>query len=186
MSQSHRRKKQPILVRQQLLAVAGRLAVEQGMAAVTLDAVSQAAGVSKGGLLHHFPTKVTLLDGLFDSLVSAFDAAIDREMVNDPVPQGRFTRAYLRAVIGLQAEAEEGGGWRGLTMALLSEPGLRGRWRAWVQERSDEYVGTDSSIDAMIVRFAADGLWFADLVDSHELSADLRNGLVNRLMALAR
>ena len=39
------------------------------MAGVTLDAVSQAAGVSKGGLLHHFPNKMALLDGLFDDLI---------------------------------------------------------------------------------------------------------------------
>jgi AcrR family transcriptional regulator len=44
MSLAHHRRKQPALVRQQLLEVAARLTMEQGMAAVTLDAVSGASG----------------------------------------------------------------------------------------------------------------------------------------------
>ena len=80
MSDAHHRKKQPALVRQQLLEVAARLASEQGMAAVTLDAVSGASGVSKGGLLHHFPNKNALLEGLLDSLlVTALAAGVPDE-----------------------------------------------------------------------------------------------------------
>lgn len=69
MSDAHHRKKQPLLIRQQLLAVAARLAAERGVGAVTLDAVAAASGVSKGGLLHHFPTKASLLEGMLDSLL---------------------------------------------------------------------------------------------------------------------
>lgn len=49
MSKAHHRKKHPEAVRQQLLDVAAKLSLEKGPASVTLDAVSQAAGVSKGG-----------------------------------------------------------------------------------------------------------------------------------------
>ena len=68
MSTAHHRKKQPLFVRQQLLEVAARLASEKGMTAVTLDAVSGASGISKGGLLHHFPSKNMLLEALFDKI----------------------------------------------------------------------------------------------------------------------
>jgi AcrR family transcriptional regulator len=93
MSTAHQRKKQPELVRRQLLEVAARLSRREGAGGVTLDAVSQAAGVSKGGLLHHFPNRMALLDGLFDHLTAKFDAAIAVEMEKDPVVRGRFTRA---------------------------------------------------------------------------------------------
>src|ERR1700742_37505 len=99
MSEAHHRKKQPVLVRQQLLEVAARLASAQGMTAVTLDAVSAASGVSKGGLLHHFPSKNALLEALFDNLVTRLDGAIEDVMRDDPIPHGRFTRAYLQAVL---------------------------------------------------------------------------------------
>ncbi len=158
MSTAHHRKKQPLLVRQQLLEVAARLASEKGMTAVTLDAVSGASGVSKGGLLHHFPNKNTLLEALFDSLIERLDRAIEEEMRADPLPHGRFTRGYLRACLALRDQPEETKDWAQVTMVLLSEPQLRQRWLDWVRERSEEYVGTDSSVDAAIVRLATDGI----------------------------
>jgi AcrR family transcriptional regulator len=185
MSDAHHRKKQPALVRQQLLEVAARLASQQGMAAVTLDAVSGASGVSKGGLLHHFPNKNALLEGLLDSLLEQLDAAIEEGMRSDPLPHGRFTRGYLRAVLALRNQPDKNSGWAQVTMALLTEPRLRQRWRDWVRERSDEYIGTDSSTDTQIVRLASDGLWLADLLDSHETDDRARTSLVERLIDLS-
>jgi len=184
MSNAHHRKKQPVLVRQQLLEVAARLAGEQGMSAVTLDAVSAASGVSKGGLLHHFPTKNALLDALFESLLEKFDADIDELMRADPLPQGRFSRAYLQAVSGLKDRPDDSRSWTQVTIALLAEPRLRLRWRQWVAARAEEYIGTDSALDTLIVRFAADGLWFADTLESHDISGALRRELIARLIEL--
>jgi len=184
MSNAHHRKKQPVLVRQQLLEVAARLAGESGMSAVTLDAVSAASGVSKGGLLHHFPTKNALLDALFESLLERFDADIDELMRGDPLPQGRFSRAYLQAVSGLKDRPDDSRSWTQVTIALLAEPRLRLRWRQWVAARAEEYIGTDSALDTLIVRFAADGLWFADTLESHDISGALRRELIARLIEL--
>ncbi|TCU21628.1 TetR family transcriptional regulator [Rhizobium laguerreae] len=184
MSNAHHRKKQPVLVRQQLLEVAARLAASDGMAAVTLDAVSAASSVSKGGLLHHFPTKNALLDALFESLLEKFDADIEELMRGDPLPLGRFTRAYLRAVSGLKERPDDSRSWTQVTIALLAEPRLRLRWRQWVQARAEEYIGTDSSLDAQVVRFAADGLWFADTLESHDINGVLRRDLIDRLVEL--
>jgi AcrR family transcriptional regulator len=186
MSNAHHRKKQPVIVRQQLLDVAARLVASDGMSAVTLDAVSAASGVSKGGLLHHFPTKNALLDALFESLLERFDTDIEELMRGDPQSQGRFTRAYLNAVAGLRDRPEDARSWTQVTIALLAEPRLRHRWREWVQTRADEYIGTDSSLDAQIVRFAADGLWFADTLESHDIDGALRRDLISRLVELTR
>ena len=186
MALAHHRKKQPELVRRQLLDVAARLATENGMASVTLDAVSGASGVSKGGLLHHFPTKNALLDALFESLLERFDADIEERMRVDPVSHGRFTRAYLLAVADIQDDREDSRHWAQVTIAMLAEPRLRQRWREWVQARADEYVGTDSSVDAQIVRFAADGLWLSDTTESHDLGPAERRALIARLAELTK
>lgn len=189
MSSAHHRRKRPELVRQQLLEVAARLSLENGLAAVTLDAVAQAAGVSKGGLLHHFPSKMALLDGLFDDLTVRFDQAIDEEMRSDAVAHGRFTRAYLAAVFTLGGEGGEADpqaqGWRVLTIALLAEPALRARWRQWIADRADAFVGTDSSASCLLVRMAADGLWLADLLQSHDIGQDGRKALFESLKTLS-
>ena len=156
------------------------------MTAVTLDAVSGASGISKGGLLHHFPSKNMLLEALFDSLIERLDAAIEEAMRADPLPHGRFTRGYLHACLALRDQPQGAKDWAQVTMVLLSEPQLRQRGRDWVRERSEEYVGTDSSADAAIVRLATDGIWLADLLGSHDMDESARHRLVERLIELTR
>lgn len=185
MNSAHHRKKQPEAVRQLLLGVAARLCIEKGATGVTLDAVAGAAGVSKGGLLHHFPSKAALLDGLLDDLLDRLDAAIHQAMIEDPDPRGRFTRAYLKVcfVPGGMAEEER---WKAMTMALLGEPHLRQRWRRWVEDQSALHAGTDSSTDCELVRFATDGLWLASLLESHPHEPGREQGLMHRLVELTR
>lgn len=184
MTEAHRRKKQPEQVRQQLLEVAARLSQEQGAAGITLDAVSRAAGVSKGGLLHHFPNKIALLDGLFDDLVARFDHEIEAAMARDPEARGRFTRAYIDVCFALDPTADVPG-WRMLTIALIAEPNLKSRWCDWVSRRSAEFAETDASTGCVLARFACDGVWLADLMGSHDLDAAARSGLIENLKALS-
>ena len=47
-----------------LLDAAETVVARQGFANLTLDAVAAEAGISKGGLLHHFPSKDRLVEGL--------------------------------------------------------------------------------------------------------------------------
>lgn len=56
---------------------------EQGERAATLDAVARAAGVSKGGLLYHFPSKDALVDGLVARLDERLAEDIDRIRSSD-------------------------------------------------------------------------------------------------------
>lgn len=186
MADAHHRKKQPALIRRQLLGCAARLASERGIGAVTLDAVAAASSVSKGGLLHHFPTKASLLEAMLDSLIERLDEAIGAQMRRDPAPHGRFTRGYLRAVLDLRQRPEEAEDWGQVTLALLTEPQLRQRWRDWVEKQSEDFVGTDSSVDNQIVRFATDGIWLADLLSSHPAGAQSQPALIDRLISLTQ
>ena len=186
MSKAHHRKKHPEAVRQQLLEVAARLSLAKGLSSVTLDAVSQAAGVSKGGLLHHFPNKLSLLDGLFDDLTGKLDRTFAEKMQGDPEPRGRFTRAYVSVFFVPDGGLADGDQWKVLTTALISEPHLRERWRQWVEQHLAENVGTDSSLEAMLVRYAVDGLWLADLLGSPTMDASTRTTMMDRLLTLSR
>lgn len=78
------------VTRGRILDAFARLLVEHGERAATLDAVAAAAGVSKGGLLYHFGSKVALVDGLLARMVSLALADVTA-MRNDP----RGAVAYL-------------------------------------------------------------------------------------------
>lgn len=185
MSTSHKRKKDPEAVRQLLLQVAAGLCLEKGAAGMSLDAVAAAAGVSKGGLLHHFPSKAELMSGLLEDLIARMDSAIHEAMVVDPEPRGRFTRAYVRVCFVPGGMADEGH-WKAMAMALLTEPQLRQRWREWVERKAEMHAGTDATLDCEIVHFAVDGLWLSALLESHPMEREREHALVQRLLALSR
>ena len=145
---------------------------------MTLDAVSQAAGVSKGGLLHHFPNKVALLNGLFDDLTGKLERAIEERNAQRPGRSWPFYPRLSQRCLCLEEDADVQG-WQVLTVALLSEPQLRERWRVWVADHADEFVGTDSSPGCLLARFAADGLWLADILKSHEVDQPTRQAMLS-------
>ncbi|GEO96294.1 TetR/AcrR family transcriptional regulator [Kocuria turfanensis] len=58
----------PPAARDKLLAAFEQLVLAEGERAATLDAVAGAAGVSKGGLLYHFPHRRALVDATLQRL----------------------------------------------------------------------------------------------------------------------
>ncbi len=62
-------------MRETILAHTRRLTLEHGVVP-SLNAVADAAGVSKGGLIHHFPTRAALVDGLAAQALSQIDVAM--------------------------------------------------------------------------------------------------------------
>lgn len=69
----------------------------QGGGNFTLDGVAKQAKVSKGGLLHHFATKESLVAAIIQHLYSLFNARAQHYYDSDSEPKGRWLRAYVRA-----------------------------------------------------------------------------------------
>ncbi|WP_062206053.1 TetR/AcrR family transcriptional regulator [Aureimonas sp. AU12] len=162
MENAHRRKKQPGIVRRALLDHAARLVVEEGLAAVTVQAVSDAAGVTKGGFMHHFPSKQALITAVFEDLLGQIDRDLDARMAGDPEPWGSFTRAYVEAVLDMVPRGD-GGPLAALSLSWLTDAGLRTLWADWFAERLRRHDATDGAVSLAVVRLAADGLWLSDL-----------------------
>jgi AcrR family transcriptional regulator len=162
MSIAHERKKQPDLVRRRLLDCAAALAVEMGLSGLTIQAVADAADVTKGGLFHHFASKEKLIEGVFNDLLDKLDAEIDALLADDPVAHGRFTRAYVESALRLM-ESKAPSPWGALSISMMTDPALRRLWSDWYRARLVRHAETDSAPDLEIVRYAADGIWLADL-----------------------
>ncbi len=69
----------------------------QGLVGLTLDGVAKAAGVSKGGLLHHYPSKDALVEAILRRLFADFEARVGHYLEREPAAPGRSLRAYVRA-----------------------------------------------------------------------------------------
>ena len=82
-------------MRDKLLDAADTIVERQGIANLTLDAVAAEAGVSKGGLLHHFPTKDRLVEALVARCAENWRACYMGAWAETPEGPGRMTRALL-------------------------------------------------------------------------------------------
>ena len=82
-------------MRDQLLDAAEAVVVRQGIANLTLDAVAAHAGVSKGGLLHHFPSKDRLVEALVTRAAANWRACYLEALERTPEGPGRMVRALL-------------------------------------------------------------------------------------------
>jgi AcrR family transcriptional regulator len=92
-------KKSPSLTREHILQTAGRLVSTEGVSALTLDAVAKSAGISKGGLLYHFPSKEALMLAMIQArhewMLGVHKQ--ERERLADPTGPGSWHRALINA-----------------------------------------------------------------------------------------
>jgi AcrR family transcriptional regulator len=84
--------------RERILEGAMQVAIRDGIVATTLDAVAREAGISKGGLIHHFRTKDELISALLEHFPARVLRNLEARMAADPNPRGRFFRALVRTV----------------------------------------------------------------------------------------
>jgi len=171
--------------RRSVLDAAADLVATEGAAKLTLDAVAERVGLSKGGILHHFATKDSLIAAMIEDVVTQFEADLARHMQGESGP-GSFARAFLRACLDPDGA---------LTRTLRVSAGilaavainsqllapLRHRYDEWRQRLEDD--GIDPAI-AELVRSAADGLWLGNVLELGVASMALRKRVFAKLIEL--
>ncbi|MCR9258777.1 MAG: TetR/AcrR family transcriptional regulator [Pseudomonadaceae bacterium] len=104
-----------------ILEAAASIVEQSGAAHLTIDAVAAAAGVSKGGVLYHFPSKQALLEGMLESFLAQIanrtkayrDADSSGKNValtariNEQYEQSPAQKAMGRAILAAAAEDPE-------------------------------------------------------------------------------
>lgn len=142
--------------RQSILHAAAAIAGRDGVAAVTLDAVAAEAGVSKGGLLYHFPTKNALIAAVQLDVIMRFERTVFQRAADDPRPAA-LAHAYVDATFFDDFHPE-------LLHALLEAPDLAAERVHHVIGLLDDWekrlveAGLDAGT-AAIIRHACDGWW---------------------------
>lgn len=176
------------LTRETLLRAATQVILDRGVEALTLDAVAQQAGVSKGGLLYHFPNKNALVVGLGEELIQEFEATLQQDYDQDDAPgtSGQWVRAYIRSTLRMSQQ----------TLALVARlsslivemPPQLQESVAIYEERCRQRIETDGldPIQATIVQLAIDGLWFSEVFQLSSFDETRRAQVVERLLVMTR
>lgn len=150
--------------RERILEAADHLAREAGPARLALDAVAARAGVSKGGLLYHFPSKLQLLTALVDRHLQRFEAEIDRRQEAVPQPGRSTLAAYIDA--SLEDCTENDKPASGVLAAMVQNPEMLVPIRHFKRRMLDRLTtAVDDKALALVVFLAIDGLRSMKLLD---------------------
>ena len=169
--------------RDKILEAALALVQEVGAPALTLDAVAEKAGVSKGGLLYHFPFKEELLTAANEDIARRLGAARHAEAAKLPASPNRALKAYVLASVYNSGDNDK------ITTKMLaagsmlkeSADPIRRYWK----ERFPE-IAQDPGFDrAALVHVATEGLWFMEMLRLSPFSPEQRARIVQIILALA-
>jgi AcrR family transcriptional regulator len=150
--------------RERILDAAAELVSEIGSGRLTLDAVAERAGLSKGGLLYSFPTKEGLLQGMVQRLVDEVAAELRAEAQPGRNLEARLcTAALLKLHQGRTKEVANG-----LLAASAENPRLLDPVREVIKATLENLKATSDDRDAALLGWLAmEGL---NSLEMHDLS----------------
>ncbi|MBV2367204.1 TetR family transcriptional regulator [Streptomonospora nanhaiensis] len=177
----------------QVLASATDLFAAQGFAAVSLDDVARAAGVTRGAVYHHYANKTGLFRAVAAHLQADVAAAVVRAAERaEPDPRARLragSHAFLDAITAAPA----------VRVLLVDAPAVIGwaQWRALDAEHSAAHLrdalaeaGVDGSLlDALTAQLSGAmneaALWLAERADDAAARESAHRALDRLLEAVA-
>jgi len=166
-----------------LLTAANTIVQRDGAERLTLDALVRETAMSKGGVLYHFPTKEALLKAMIENWIEGFEASIQTNLEGDTLPW-----AWLRAFI--KSSADEGPPLQTNSLALLAVIAhahdllelVRGHAETWQQQAANDV----DPAKATLLRLAADGLFWAELLNMAPPTGILRTQVIDLMLELAK
>lgn len=132
--------------RRLLVGAARQLFEERGYADTGIGDVAAEAGVTRGALYHHFPTKQALFDAVIVDIQDELATDVDRAASKNDDAWDRFVAAWLVAV--------ENAPSAGIRRLMLEAPAVLGHQR-WMQIDDEHFL---SNVTANLRHLADRGL----------------------------
>ena len=172
-------------VRSRLLRAAEELAHENGAGNISLDAVAARAGVSKGGLLYHFPSKAKLLEALVERYIAQFEVALAARIGNEQTKEGNVGAAVLEMFVEERSYGRPPPS--GVLAALAENPDLIEPVRKQHVDLLERIrMSAGDKTDATIAYLALQGIRSNNLFDFQRLSEEEFDEVVTRLRQMMR
>lgn len=174
--------KKPQVTVQHIMQAALTVAAEKGAGKVTLDAVAKASGLSKGGLLYHFPSKEALIASMVQHLMD--DSEKNRLKL---VEQEASALVALLKARALFTERVTGNTAMAILAAAAEQPALLNP----IQQHNTKVLaeiltGQNQPLEVMLLMLASEGLIFQDLLNISPYSAEQKAALETHLIKRAQ
>ena len=171
--------------RARIRVAAAKVIERDGAGHLTLEKVAAEAGVSKGGLLYHYPSKDVLLQGLLDHLLENRAGLVDDLGSAEEVSHAALLNGLIDADFDLPKDERIMA--QGLIAASAENADLLAPAKQYV-EALFEQLGTSkaSAAAARTILLASQGLQFLELLGLLSLSTNERNEIRQHLKWLTQ
>lgn len=169
--------------REKIRSAAAQLIAEQGAAHLTLNAVADTAGISKGGLLYHYPSKQALLEGMLEHVLDT------RAPLKAMAEQGKQGSAYelLSKVLAfdIQISDEERLMGQALLAASAENPELLKPAQDYMRTLYNSFTqNTEQPATARLLFVAIEGLQLLETVGLLNLNKKEKQSLQTLISGL--
>ncbi len=175
--------------RGKVLDAAEALVSEVGANHMSLDAVAARAGISKGGLLYLFPSKVALLQGMVERYVERLENGAHGANGSKASQKHTEARRLLAARLAARGDrdiAEERTGSFSMIAAVSEQPGLLDPVRAAHKRLWARLQKSDSDPElGLLAWLALEGLLYVELFGTSPLTRAERAKFLKRLERIA-
>jgi AcrR family transcriptional regulator len=174
----------PTSSREIILDAAEAVVLESGARHLTLDAVAARAGVSKGGLLYHFPAKEALLKAMVKRFSDQQYETLKQKTKELKEGRRREIKAFILS--GTDRDPRRYQISSALLAAVAHDPKLlhpiRDDFHLSLAELTQSGLNFNRTA---VIFFAVLGLFFSELLSLSHLSTKERNDLIQELLRLA-
>ncbi|MBL9137966.1 MAG: TetR/AcrR family transcriptional regulator [Verrucomicrobiales bacterium] len=172
--------------REDILVAAEQVVRERGTGHLTLDTVAERAGISKGGLLHHFPTKEALLRALLSRHLERFDRDLQQAGTGRGGGNARAEALKDFVRFGFREDEDNERISAALLAAGASDPKLLTPVREWHQRHFEAFAaGTKYPLRVLVLMLAMDGLWLNELLRTSAFDRGVKAELMEEMLSMA-
>ena len=170
--------------KEEILQATERVVLKQGAGNLTLDAVVKESGVSKGGLLYHFPNKDALLMAMLDRFVFTYRDFVGSSFQEIPEGKNGYLKAYI---LSMAKENKEIEAMANSILAFIVNNPEKGEYlKSHFEDDWEDVKNMSSDIKtAMLVNFAFYGLALLETLKLSPLSSEERKQFTDLLYDLA-
>lgn len=169
-------------MREGILNAVNKVVARNGLGGTTIEAVAREAGVSKGGVLYHFPTRLDMLLAMIDRYEEGFLEARSRLVSTMPPHPLNLLRATVAVMLkDMNTTREEIPNYA----TVLDDERLRNRVGDFKRKTFDEMKGIlKRPALAALVFYVIDGLWMNARFNPAAIDSGLKDAAIDELQAL--
>jgi AcrR family transcriptional regulator len=167
--------------RQAVIQAALAIIARDGPGRLTFDAIARESGVSKGGVMHQFPTKVDVLRALLEHQIQYFDDTPSVRAAREGAPQESALAEQIARLRDVSHQPYSVA--HAIVAALVEEPELLAVSRETSRRHAERIKAEAADADLALLRWmAAQGLLLSAMFGMSPFSDAERERLFRRLM----